>query len=93
MTVKFLFMDEKYADQGAPPKARATSLTGLLVPARTHPEFRRQYYELLTAAIGSTKTKTPLVPHVHAASLLPDPSLRSLDIHVRKALICHGQRA
>ena len=72
MIVKFLFMDEKYADQRAPPNARAISLTGLLVPATAHPEFRRQYYELLTVALGATRTEIPAIPPIHAASLLPD---------------------
>jgi hypothetical protein len=72
MPVKFLFMDEKYAAQGAPPKARVISLTGLLVPAAAHPEFRRQYYGLLTVALGATKTEIPAIPQIHAASLLPD---------------------
>ena len=65
-------MDEKYADQGAPPQARAISLTGVLVPATVHPEFRRQYYKLLAVALGATKTQIPAIPKVHAASLLPD---------------------
>jgi hypothetical protein len=71
MEVKFLFMDEKYADDGAPAKARATALVGILVPAASHPSFRSRFYELLAVALGATKTVIPAIPKIHASELFP----------------------
>lgn len=46
-SIAFLYMDEKYMDGGAPPEMRATSLTGLLVPADAIVEFRSRFLKLL----------------------------------------------
>lgn len=74
MDVKFLFMDEKYADHGAPRKAQVTSLTGLLVPADRHREFRDRFYGLVGKALGDSEHDFGIWPtgQIHAANLLPD---------------------
>ena len=73
MDVKFLFMDEKYADQGAPRKAQVTSLTGLLVPADRHREFRDRFYGLVGTALGDADHVISKWPagQIHACDLLP----------------------
>lgn len=74
MDVKFLFLDEKYADQCAPRAARITSLTGALVPANMHREFRDRYYDLVGKAIGDPDGVISKWPdrQIHASKLLPD---------------------
>ena len=71
--VKFLYMDEKYADIKAPKGAQAVSLTGVLVPANLHGEFRDRYYALVGAALGDLDHKAPKWPdqRIHASNLLP----------------------
>ena len=74
MNTKFLFMDEKYPDQGAPRNAQATSLTGVLIPATLHQTFRAQFYGLVAEAIGDPENVISKWPHkmTHASELLPD---------------------
>jgi hypothetical protein len=69
MTTNFLFMDEKFADEGAPLGARATSLTGVLIPADTHRAFRGRFYGLVHQAIGDEQHVISPMPVVHAMDL------------------------
>lgn len=70
MDVKFLFMDEKYADTNAPSDAQVACLTGVLVPANLHGEFRNRYYGLVGAALGDPDHERP-DKRIHASNLLP----------------------
>ena len=74
MDVKFLFMDEKYEDAKAPKGAQTVALTGVLVPADSHGEFRRRYYGLVGDALGDPPGEINKWPdgQVHASRLLPD---------------------
>lgn len=74
MNIKFLFMDEKYADQNAPKNAQTTSLTGILIPADVHGTFRKRFYGLVTDAIDDSDYEIAKWPHevTHASKLLPD---------------------
>ncbi|WP_298242018.1 hypothetical protein [uncultured Bradyrhizobium sp.] len=62
MTTNFLFMDEKFADQGAPLHARAISLTGILIPADAHKAFRESFYDLVHQAIGDKQNVISPMP-------------------------------
>ena len=68
--MKFLFMDETYMALAEP--GSATVLTGLLVPAATHAEFRKSYHKLLSQVVPSEPNTVPPVLAVHAASLFPE---------------------
>ena len=68
--MKFLFMDETYMARTE--LGSATVLTGLLVPAATHAEFRKGYHELLSQVIPSASDVIAPVLAVHAASLFPE---------------------
>lgn len=72
MTVKFLFMDERYADHDAPKSAKATSLTGVLTPADTHGAIRERFYGLIREAVGSSGRLIVPLPKIHASNLLPE---------------------
>ena len=74
MDVKFLFMDEKYEDAKAPRDAQIVALTGILVPADSHGEFRKRYYRLVGEALGDPIGVIHKWPdgRIHASSLLPD---------------------
>jgi hypothetical protein len=71
MASHFLFMDEKYAEQSAPAHARATSLTGILIPTSKHREFRAGFYKLVNKAIGDPDGLISPMPVIHAMALLP----------------------
>ena len=74
MTTKFLFMDEKYPIREHPPEIQVTSLTGVLIPATAHREFRGRFYRLVADAIGDPDNTISTWPHeqLHAQTLLPD---------------------
>lgn len=69
---KFLFMDEKYPDQTARKCARVTSLTGLLVPARSHGPFREAYYGIIVETLQCNAKHIRSLPQIHASNLLPE---------------------
>jgi hypothetical protein len=64
-------MDEKFADQGAPPPARVTSLTGVLIPTEVHRVFRARFYRLVLDALGEKEGVIQPLPAIHASNLLP----------------------
>ena len=68
---KFLYMDEKYAEQSGPPRTRITSLTGVLIPATVQPVFRNRYYQLVTNTIADPPNAISEMPLIHAASMFP----------------------
>ena len=72
--VFFLFLDEKYADLTAPREQRVTSLTGLLVPAKRHREFRKRYYSLIRDIMDEPKYRIGIPEKIHASNLLPNYS-------------------
>lgn len=74
MTVRFLFMDEKYADLNAPRPVQVVSLTGVLISPSSHKPFREKFYELVSNGIGDPENVISGWPHehMHAARLLPD---------------------
>ena len=74
MTTKFFFMDEKYAIREHPPEIQVTSLTGVLIPATVHREFRGRFYRLVADAIGDPDNTISTWPRdqLHAHTLLPD---------------------
>lgn len=65
-------MDEKYADPKLPRSARITALTGLVVPADGHREFRERFYGLLNRVLVTPDGTIPTMPIIHAADMLPD---------------------
>jgi hypothetical protein len=68
--LKFLFMDETYMALTEP--GSATVLTGLLVPAAAHAEFRKGYHDLLSRVVPTEPNIIPPVLTVHAPSLFPE---------------------
>ncbi|MGE9009226.1 hypothetical protein ACO2JO_11630 [Leptospira interrogans] len=72
MSVKFLFMDEKYADSALPPAMRVTSLTGVLVNPEAHAAFRAQFYSLLNGVRGDPENTISALTTIHAAELFPE---------------------
>lgn len=70
MTTKFLYMDERFSSTADP--RRYVALTGVLIPAGLHREFRRRFYELLKPAIGLGDGVIPDIPKIHAAELFPN---------------------
>ena len=72
MITKFLFMDEKYPDNGAPRRSRVTSLTGVLVSAEVHNVFRERFYSLAFDVLGRKKGVVLPPPKIHASELLPE---------------------
>lgn len=69
---KFLFMDERYADNSLPAPLRATVLTGVLMPTDTHRQFRDRFYELVITALGDTENVISAMPAIHASELFPE---------------------
>jgi hypothetical protein len=72
LAVKFLFMDEKYADPQLPPALRVTSLTGLLVAVENHATFRAQFYALLTKVVRDQQGTISSLTVIHAAKMFPE---------------------
>ncbi len=70
--MKFLYMDERYADQSLPREAWSVTLTGMLVPADRHREIRDRFYDALATAVGRKPNTVPALIEIHAAALLPD---------------------
>lgn len=70
--VKFLYMDEKYAEPKGPIASRVTSLTGVLVSPTAHTSFRQSYYELLVETMRDPPGTIHQLPQVHAAQMFPE---------------------
>ncbi|MET4219820.1 hypothetical protein ABIB00_005044 [Bradyrhizobium sp. LB14.3] len=71
MITNFLFMDEKFADEGVPLRARAISLTGILISADAHRAFKGRFYGLVHRTIGDEQHVISPMPVVHAMDLFP----------------------
>lgn len=72
MEVKFLYMDEKYAERRGPVASRVTALTGVLVNPLAHASFRQRYYELLVETMRDPVGTINQLPQVHAARMFPE---------------------
>jgi hypothetical protein len=70
METKFLFMDERYADSGAPSAQRVISLSGMLVAADVQKELRDRFLQVYLKAVGPELAGASGV-NVHASCLFP----------------------
>jgi hypothetical protein len=71
LQTKFLFMDEKYAEQGGPVRSRVTSLSGVLVPASLHQVFRQRFYQIVVETMRDPEGIINELPEIHAANIFP----------------------
>ncbi len=67
--MKFLFMDETYNEETKPP---ITSLTGLLVPAESYSQLRKDLYQTINEIVKPTSNRINLSPpELHFNNFLP----------------------
>lgn len=69
-----VYLDEKYADQAAPTKFQATTLTGAYLASDQIVPFRKRYFALLQRLFPSPANHVPRLPEVHACKLFPERS-------------------
>lgn len=72
MAVRFLFVDEKYADTNAAVRYRVISVAGVLVDPALHAAFRERYHLSISDAVERPHDQLGTMPRIHASELFKE---------------------